>query len=270
LSLCKPPAKADKNNNQPVPPKDGTDPKSSTAPQQIVFVSNTIPSPQQSNCSDWGKKRTPGWEKAAVLVALGIFAVNAWQSWETRKSANAAQKAADTAATALELTQRPWVFVKDAKVISPLTFDKEGAHVTFEITLRNSGLSPAINIQIVPKLYPLPSKEETAHPVERLCNGKSYHGGSIGGMMLFPSTESPAQKMNVGLNSQEIAKAEHSGMIVITPFICVLYNPTFKDVGYSSGVQYLMWPTIWPDKTKSIPISALPLDRNGFFGESAH
>jgi hypothetical protein len=138
-----------KIDHQPTHPKDSADSKGSTATQQIRSIPITTPSQQQANCSDGGKKRTPWWEKAAVLVALGILGVNGWQSWETRKSADAAKSAADTAASQLELAERPWV---DANITvnGSISFNENGANVPIKIALKNSGPSPALSVHVRP------------------------------------------------------------------------------------------------------------------------
>jgi hypothetical protein len=203
------------------------------------------------------------------------------QAKAAKVSVDAAQISANIATSQLELTERPWVFFKDARVVSPLTFDSNGATVTFEIVLRNSGPSPAVDVWLLPRLYLLPKKQDAIPPVERLCDNKTPKGMSRHGLTLFSGTDSPPQRITVGLSKDEMAKAgaEHPAMqsgpiVVITPLVCVSYSATFKpDTRYSSGIQYLLWPTIWLDKMRpgsSIPIEELPLNRGEFFGEIAH
>jgi hypothetical protein len=198
---------------------------------------------------------------AYTIITIFIFC-------ESKRSADAATNAADTTARQLELTQRPWVFVNDATVVSPLTFDKDGAHVTFEITIHNSGLTPAANALIVPRLYPLQLIESPKLPIERLCDATSYISSSTG-LLIFPNTDSPPQALTLVMSKKEIEDNTHSGGLDITPFICVLYRPTFRKdgPGYPSGIRYSLSPTIWPDKTTSIPANQLSLIRNGFLAK---
>jgi hypothetical protein len=132
-----------KDNHQAIHPKDSTNCKGNTAPQQIGFILDTIPSPQQASCPDGGKKRTPAWEKAAVLVALGILGVNAWQSWETRKSAGAAQQAAEAAIAA----QRPWLNF-DLKLAIPLTHIPDGYDFAVTPRVNKIGRSVASDVSM--------------------------------------------------------------------------------------------------------------------------
>jgi hypothetical protein len=156
-----------KNNHQAIHPRDSTDPKGNTAPQQVSFIPNTIPSPQQANSPDGGQRRTPGWEKAAVLVALGILGVNAWQSYETRKSAGAAKSAAETAQKQLEISDRPWM--KDlVKADSALTFDNKGnANLTIIGSAKNIGHSVATGVTMNAQWIALPMDEYFTEPTKR-------------------------------------------------------------------------------------------------------
>jgi hypothetical protein len=198
---------------------------------------------------------------------------------QARVQANAAMSAAVTASRQLELTERPWLFVKDARVATPLKFDANGAQVEFEIVLRNSGHSPAVEIFLYPQLYLLHGEEGAVPPVEQLCVNKVPRGESRPGLTVFPETDSPPQRITVELSRKEMADASKHPPGVptiagITPIICVWYRPTFNpDARYYSGVQYLLWPAIWPDKMlpgSSIPANSLSLTRNEFFGEVAH
>lgn len=143
LSLRKPPAQSDKKNYQAIPPNDTTKPEGNTAPQQVGFVPNAIPSPQQTYYPHGGKKRTPGWEKAAVVVALGILFVNAWQSWETRKSAGAAKQSAEAAIAA----QRPWLKL-ELRMAQPLTIIPAGYDFAVIPSVTNIGNSVAKNVSL--------------------------------------------------------------------------------------------------------------------------
>ena len=224
---------------------------------------------------DW-QEHVKFWAELLGLVFLIVYTVFTGLMYRAnRQAAKAAESAANTAARQLELTERPWVSIEDARVTSPLTFGPDGAHVGIEIVLRNSGASPAVEVSITPKLYLLPRQEGTPRPVDRLCNNNIPPGISLPGLTLFPNTDSPAERYDVTLSKEEMITSAHGGpIVVITPVICVAYRPTFNpEARYYSGIQYLLWPTIFLDKMtrgSSIPIDKLPLSRNGFFGESAH
>jgi type II secretory pathway component PulL len=72
---------------------------------------------------EWKAYRAARLTLLFLIVYTGLTLIVAYQSI---RSADATKKSADTAASQLELTQRPWVYVKDAEVASPLVFDKDG------------------------------------------------------------------------------------------------------------------------------------------------
>jgi hypothetical protein len=52
-------------------------------------------------------------------------------------------------------SERPWVVVDHVQVRSALIFDEIGAHLDFDITLKNAGKSAARNVTVEAKLYPM-------------------------------------------------------------------------------------------------------------------
>ena len=64
--------------------------------------------------------------------------------------------------------ERPWVLVDQVHVKSALIFDETGVHLDFDLTLRNTGKSPARNVTVEARLYPMspslsdPGDEKTA------------------------------------------------------------------------------------------------------------
>jgi hypothetical protein len=63
------------------------------------------------------------------LIVLCIYAAYTIKIYcANKKAADAAKSAADTAASELELTHRPWVYT-DIEITKPLTFDSSGAQI---------------------------------------------------------------------------------------------------------------------------------------------
>lgn len=52
-------------------------------------------------------------------------------------------------------SERPWVLVDHVQVKSALVFDETGVHLDFDLTLRNTGKSPARNLTVEARLYPM-------------------------------------------------------------------------------------------------------------------
>ncbi|MDP1699369.1 MAG: hypothetical protein Q8L53_00205 [Aestuariivirga sp.] len=65
-------------------------------------------------------------------------------------------------------SERPWVLVDHVQVKSALVFDETGVHLDFDLTLKNTGKSPARNVTVEARLYPMspslsdPGDEKTA------------------------------------------------------------------------------------------------------------
>src|SRR3990170_3426721 len=73
-----------------------------------------------------------------------------------------AKTAVDAAIESNQLTrkmfissERPWVVVDHVQAKSALVFDEIGVHLDFDITLKNAGKSPARNVTVEAKLYPM-------------------------------------------------------------------------------------------------------------------
>jgi len=173
----------------------------------------------------------------AVVIIYTIYTAKMYDANYT--AANAAKSAATTAANQLELAERPWIFIKDAKLVRPLVFDVNGASTELQITLRNSGPSPAVNVLIHPILYRMPSQEGSEPPVEKICHGK---GGKFMplGMNVFPG-DSPPQNFIINISKEDLLSPDGgaNGIVVVTPIICVAYRSTFNTRStYFSGIQY--------------------------------
>ena len=52
-------------------------------------------------------------------------------------------------------SERPWVLVEHVQVKSALVFDETGVHLDFDLTLKNTGKSPARNVTVEARLYPM-------------------------------------------------------------------------------------------------------------------
>lgn len=79
------------------------------------------------------------------LIVLAVYTAYTIKMYSANKqAAEAATNAASTARDALVATNRPWVSF-DMRAVSPLTFDKDGAHLSFDVTFKNTGGSTAIS-----------------------------------------------------------------------------------------------------------------------------
>lgn len=79
---------------------------------------------------------------------------------QNERVAASAEDSAQTARKAYERTDRPWLRV-DIGIISPLTFDEQGGHLTFAISATNIGRSVALGATINPRIVPMRMNNET-------------------------------------------------------------------------------------------------------------
>jgi hypothetical protein len=242
LSLRKPPTQNDKKNYQAIPPNDTTDPKGNTAPQKVGFVSNTIPSPQQNYYSNGSKKRTPGWEKAAVVVALGILCVNAWQSWETRKSAGAAKRSADTAKAALIVEHRPWVGPEHGPSITLKVSSDEIEPSTF-LSIRNYGSSVALNMAYAMAAAPYFNPADIHVTVNQMCQNaegaaktQEHSPDETLGVTIFPGGTPRIGKAWFAFNTWPLKNTSSDRDIIVIG--CLAYVDEFHATPINSPIHH--------------------------------
>jgi len=173
------------------------------------------------------------------LVGLFVYARLTYLMYcETKKAADAAESAAKTAASQLELAERPWV---DANIAldGPFTFNTNGASIPLKITLRNTGHSPALSVNISP--LPLIGhkavdaanyREQVSRDAARIATTMPQFG-----IALFPNVNFE-QREEIGIGKEEIENKKASkdfpdskfGDVILSPavVICIAYRPSFN------------------------------------------
>jgi hypothetical protein len=226
-----------------------------------------------------------------ILTATSIYAVFSYRQWDaTRRSADAAESAAKTAATELELAERPWIS-SDISIVSPFTFDKDGGHVTLEFTLKNSGHSPGL-AWLQTECYP--NWKDPTMERDRFCKTVQAFETENPRFLqpVFPGVSIP-QKVTVILSKGDIEDArnfllEHYpgqsevkkiDLIQPTVVVCIAYRPIFKDAHYMTSYILTINRTLpgFPNATrvisvleKSIPLRDLRLTLSPVGGTSAN
>ncbi|MGA9306161.1 MAG: hypothetical protein WBW31_12235 [Candidatus Sulfotelmatobacter sp.] len=208
-----------------------------------------------------------------LAVQCAIAGVTLIVAIASLMSAVAAKQSSDTGARQLELAERPWVFISGSELTTPITFDKDGGHVTMKFVFTNSGRSPAINVGVSPELFVLTNEHSSVgEERDRLCN-PSGPAPAVPGMVLFPGTT--AQEIRVGINRADMEKAARQGGGTFTsvPIVCIVYRPNFKDAWYYTAIPYSLWPLMRLEDTVrkdySVPINQIDFRPNSFFGEIA-
>lgn len=189
------------------------------------------------------KRKTPVWEKAAVLVALGIGVVNTLQYCANYKAASAARDAADVGASQLELSERPWVDA-DIKVSGPLYFNVNGANLNVLITLRNTGHSPAVNTTINPGFMLLYGGPDPRTYRNQLCAQARNNVTALDyGTTLFPNATFP-QPETITIPQKTVGESsskQKGKMIWPVVVVCTAYGSMFNKSIYTTA--YIMQVT---------------------------
>jgi hypothetical protein len=201
-------------SREPITPHDSSASKYPRTTPQPSLISNIAPINPNEKTTEGSKKRTPFWEKAAVLVALGLLIVNICQMRSTEKAAEAAETANINAKRALNVSEQARVSIGRpdgtvAEILIPkVPNDKAGLIIYFQ----NTGHLPAkfnwgVRGEIVDTLQTKPccfwwKTDRTFSPMWRAKDKKtgqiSWSGTTtIGGNSQYESTvgEIPRQQM---------------------------------------------------------------------------
>jgi hypothetical protein len=133
----------------------------------------------------------------ATLIVIFIYTLVAlWQGWSTRKAANAAKSAADTAAQTLgenqrqfRLDQRPYLIaaprgsVEDLKTkTAHVLFQPSGenaCYLSVSVDLPNKGKSPAIEVMTTKTEYVVGPVKEATEAARSYVPIYPYHGVAV-------------------------------------------------------------------------------------------
>jgi hypothetical protein len=178
------------------------------------------------------------------------------------KSAQAAKDSADVARDTLIATQRPWVW-PDVRLASDLVFDDKGATVTFGYTLRNSGNTPALRVEVYPRFFmfdwgeikntePVPTvvRPQTRPDEEllKLCRGAVIFSEQkakvefLLGDPLFPNKEiESGVTLNIPKDAVDTATAA-SGPKLVLPILlfCVTYRYPADTKSHYTGFAFII------------------------------
>jgi hypothetical protein len=182
----------------------------------------------------------------AVLEVLTLVAVvcYAWeahrQSRQMKDASDAAKSAAETAASQLVLTQRPWIKITH-RILSPLTFNVPGNggqidSMAVEDTLENVGNSVALHIFSWEDVIPIDedySLRTARARQDEWCNSNRHRDTSEhSGYVLFPK-DSFRQTSQIGGEMQTVNRMAKLNKIVPgkVGFVlvgCVAYRSSFE------------------------------------------
>jgi hypothetical protein len=190
------------------------------------------------------------------------------------------QEAAKQAARQLGLTERPWIS-PSVSIVSPLTADENGIHLTLRVQLTNVGNSPAVGIWITPTLF-LSSMSDLGIVGERkrICDQALNVPVDDLGQILFPSaTPAFAQDWVVHATAEHVKKSSVGGVkrgIVVDNIyangmyssqiiLCISYRSTLDPTArhYTAPIYNLsMIDPANPKDMRALPSqTTIPLER---------
>ena len=199
-------------------------------------------------------------------------------------------KAAETAAKELELSQRPWVSLANFSIDGPLIFDNNGAHINISYEIKNTGHSPAIRgfwqqeffLQFLDNPSPIKKRDDA-------CKFAAYRSTKVTDARMsetwFPGDSLP-RPFEESFSSTDIANAlelpkqvfpnapisEEAGYLYPEIVVCFAYRAAFTDTQYHTGYILKLGrinpktPYIPPLKSGEIPASELKLYIHPFYG----
>jgi hypothetical protein len=192
----------------------------------------------------WAAKLTD-WLLAAFTLALVIFTrrlyqataglftetaglreAAAEQSRDMKASIAAANEANLISRDSLHAAQRPWISEESAPA-SDLAWGDDGCSVTIATTIKNVGLTPAQNVDISVRIYPLTEGRRPWDELSKVITDTAIAGF---GMMLFPNTDF-RQNTTVTLTRADIEAylsppAPKTEFIIVHIMVCVRYRST--------------------------------------------
>lgn len=224
-----------------------------------------------------GKGNRKDWTKyTEAICAIALVFITAFYAYSANKqacaaiaAAKAAKSAANTAREEMELSQRPWLVVK-ATIAGPLTYDKEGGHITLQYAIVNIGHSPAVGVNIWPEFYvangkkadPLIERRRLCQELEPRRSGETIYPGQM-----FEINERFSMSR---ADIEESIKAFGHAMLVTSIVDCVNYHANFNKQPYSVGNSYDLRERVSGGRTlafapyKDMPLGSLVLIPEAF------
>jgi hypothetical protein len=186
-----------------------------------------------------------------LLVVVGFLSVGAAiLQWVALRSADdkvasiitSYQSIANSASAILVATQRPWLAV-DIAIDSELSINDKEAVLTVHSTIRNTGHTPAMDVEIYPHLGNFfISREEQKTFCDNWRNIRKASPHTRGGVTIFPDEWSISTGYVVGVGKSSFTSSHRNGkpfhMLMPHVYGCVIYNFAFDDTIHTTGFNY--------------------------------
>lgn len=172
------------------------------------------------------------------------------------RQANAAQHSVKAIQNEMEVSERPWIAISDAKIASPISIDREGhASTNLNFNISNTGKTPAIGIIIAKG--PLQFTNRIPYQIlKQACSVDNRGDKTYGprGDNLFPgqpplnitySVQGKAVRIvDITTVSQTMTTTKVKEPVYSLPLYivgCAIYRPSFSKKPYHTGFIYDTW-----------------------------
>jgi hypothetical protein len=230
---------ADTESNHPIPEVSGA----AAQPQ-----ANPSPHGHKTACNknrDWVDKTTLGLEGFGLLVLIVYTIFTGLMYRSNKQAADAASSASKTAASQLEMSERPWIDA-DISVDGPFDFNVNGANIHLKFLLTNSGHSPAFTTYIA--VMPADTFMTGTTPTEfrdQACKEATVTVTKYAssGVTIFPN-RTFEQRRTVTFTNEEISQKHGSGTKIPnyiqdpSAVACIGYRPSFNSAIYHTAYIY--------------------------------
>jgi hypothetical protein len=179
------------------------------------------------------------------------------------ETAQAAKDSADIANKTLTATQRPWIYPV-ISVGSNMLINDDGATITFGYTLKNSGNTPAINVDVYPRFFAFQFGKVTGTPpnftveipqtdvavdLVKFCNEQTVSSEMkanvswLSGDPIFPDRELRSAVIVTIPKAEIDAAREQSDYKSFTPVLlfCVTYRSPFDTKSHHTGLAFQLF-----------------------------
>ena len=193
------------------------------------------------------KKKQLFWSRFSTVLLAVYAAVTLAIYCENKRSAEAAQKAANTAATQLELTERPWI-EPSVDLGSALEVEPIGITLKINLHLKNNGVTPAVTTLFQAEMIAQPmgttGDAEIIKERDRVCDlVKQNVAESVEskGETIFAKTEGVTKIIGMTIPPAEVeSSVKKFGGVVPMVVTCAAYRATFNNTIHATSKVFMI------------------------------
>jgi hypothetical protein len=195
--------------------------------------------PEHERQAEKKRDRRPQWGLLVVnvltLAAVVFYACVTYKMWCEM------QEQTHTSHRQLEAEQRPWLSLAGLRMTGPLTFDANGANISVQYQLKNTGHSPAMQVWLESELYVesrfgLDARAERGRLCDKIVEQEtpSFNIGET----IFPGDDFVRQwNLQAPKASIDESRSQLGGIFALDVVACVAYRSSFSKDTYYTGLQ---------------------------------